>query len=197
VWVPYIRATVLDQLLYYGMHHSPDYLRQRDADRVPGTSRRVGSDHHPPRHCGHLVRHVFQRGEYVSCIFWSLMQLLVHVAVYSNLTSIHTHSLVCECGHTNSISLCQCQFATILKHGLDYWGYYGGIHGAASFDKVCLSFIIVSYWVVCGYKISMSYSEEGVNNFSPTDDNSSFNRQDYPGLKISLSLCVMASWSYV
>jgi hypothetical protein len=91
------------------------------------------------------------------------------------------------------------ELLVFLNCGLDYWGLIGGVNavrGAARFDKVCRTIIMMSYTALCSFK---SYQHVDTD-FSPTeadvDQGRPFNSQDFVGVKLSAAICVMSTYIY-
>lgn len=88
------------------------------------------------------------------------------------------------------------ELPNILRYGLDYWGFYGGIRGAAVFDKYCRGLITVSFLVFCILKGYLGITHH-INDYASTSSDLSYNPQDFVGVKVSLSICVLSAYAYV
>lgn len=84
----------------------------------------------------------------------------------------------------------------IFEYRVDYWGFYGGVRGAAKFDKIARTIIMITFTAVCIEKTKLSFSGDG-NIYSTNDDGHNWNPQDYPGLKISMAISVLVSYIYL
>ena len=88
------------------------------------------------------------------------------------------------------------RFPNLLSSRWDYWGFYGSIRGAAKFDRICRSIIIVAYIILCFGKFAIS--NQGKDNKYTNDDvDGSTNPQDYPVVKISMAICTWTSYIYM
>ncbi len=78
----------------------------------------------------------------------------------------------------------------VLALRLDYWGFYGGIRGAAIYEKLCMTAMMVSFYVLClleAFKPERNYyeAEDGSKSLSDVS------------IEVCLVVSVMSAWSYL
>ena len=74
------------------------------------------------------------------------------------------------------------------------------VRGAARLDKICRTIMLISFSAVLGYKFSMLQNGED-NVFTPSPEDAAKglenNPQDYPGLKVSMAICIFSAYLYL
>jgi hypothetical protein len=89
------------------------------------------------------------------------------------------------------------EFPAIVKYRLDYWGFLGGIRGAARFDKYVRTLMTWSFIALCISKLFVSMSDDA--NVYQADDQSQtpYKIQDFQTVTYSLTICVMSCYVYM
>lgn len=92
------------------------------------------------------------------------------------------------------------ELPAVLVHGLDYWGVYGGIRGAAVYEKYCMTAVILSFCALCIFESIkiLDKNKDGENSrvYIEGDDAPHPYLSDLP-IEISLVVCVVSVWNYL
>jgi len=78
----------------------------------------------------------------------------------------------------------------VIRFRLDYWGWYGGIRGAAVYEKLCMTALMLSFYSLCLLEVVK-------NRDYDTDDANGIEILADVGIETCLAICVISAWSYL